>query len=176
MVEACSIIQVSGAARQDGPTRERTTRFRAEPMPEVILVSACLLGLPTRYDGGTRTSDQVRSLLEGRIAVPVCPEQLGGLPTPRSAHFIEQGTGEDVLAGRTRVVDKAGGDGTEQFLRGARMVARIAELVGAREVWFKEESPSCGVCLTSTAGEKVHGPGVTTALLQAGGLKVLGFE
>jgi len=109
--------------------------------------------------------------------VPVCPEQMGGLATPRPPHFIERGTGEDVLAGRSRVMNAEGGDATEHFLRGARMVARIAELVGADEAWLKEKSPSCGVCMTSSAGVKeAPGSGVATALLRSLGITVRGFD
>jgi len=142
---------------------------------DIVLVSACLLGLPTRYDGRSAASDRVLAAAGRCILVPVCPEQMGGLPTPRPAHFIERGTGEDVLAGRSRVVDLEGRDATECFLRGARVVARVAELVGAREVWLKEKSPSCGVERTSTAEGKVPGPGVTAALLRSLGLTLRGF-
>ena len=114
-------------------------------------------------------------LADDRILVPVCPEQLGGLPTPRPRHYLERGTGEDVLAGRSRVVNDAGGEATEHFLRGARMVLRVAELAGAGEAWFKEKSPSCGVCWTARAGETVPGSGVTTALLREHGIVVRGF-
>ena len=144
-------------------------------MSEVIVVSACLLGLPTRYDGCPSTNEKVLSAIGSRVVVPVCPEQLGGLPTPRPPHFFDRGTGEDVLAGRSRVVNEDGGDATEEFLRGARTVVRIAELVGAREAWFKERSPSCGVQTTSLGEKKVPGPGVTTALLRSRGIRVRGF-
>ena len=145
-------------------------------MTDIVLVSACLLGLPTRYDGRSAASDRVLAAAGHCILVPVCPEQMGGLPTPRPAHFIERGTGEDVLAGRSRVVDLEGRDATDCFLRGARVVARVAELVGAREVWLKEQSPSCGVQWTTSQGKRVRGPGVTTALLRARGIEVRGFS
>ena len=145
-------------------------------MSDVIVVSACLLGLPTRYDGCSAASDEALSGLSDRIAVPVCPEQLGGLSTPRPPHFFDRGTGEDALAGCSRVVNADGGDATEEFLRGAQMVVRIAEIVGAREVWLKEKSPSCGVCWTTSGEETVAGSGVATALLRSRGFRVRGFD
>ena len=145
-------------------------------MSEVIIVSACLLGLPTRYDGCPSANDEVLSAIGSRVVVPVCPEQLGGLPTPRSPYFLECGNGEDVLAGRSRVVNEDGGDATEEFLRGAHTVVRIAELAGAREAWLKEKSPSCGVSWTAASEGTATGPGVTTALLRSRGIRVRGFD
>jgi len=142
---------------------------------EIIVVSACLLGLPTRYDGCPSANEEALSAIGSRIVVPVCPEQLGGLPTPRPPHFLDRGTGQDVLTGRSRVLNEDGDDATEEFLRGARVVLRIAELVGAREAWLKEKSPSCGVEVTSLGEQKVPGPGVTTALLRSHGVRVRGF-
>jgi uncharacterized protein YbbK (DUF523 family) len=80
-----------------------------------------------------------------------------------------------VLAGRSRVVSAEGADVSAAFLRGAQLVARLAELVGAREAWLKERSPSCGVRWTPTAGATVAGPGVTAALLLSRGLELRGF-
>ncbi len=145
-------------------------------MSDVVIVSACLLGLPTRYDASSTPSQEALSAISDRILVPVCPEQLGGLPTPRSPYFLECGTGEDVLADRARVVNADGEDATENFLRGARTVVRIAELAGAREAWLKEKSPSCGVCWTTSGEETVAGPGVATALLRSRGIRVRGFD
>jgi len=144
-------------------------------MTAVIVVSACLIGLPTRYDGRSAACAEVLSRAEDCTLVPVCPEQLGGLPTPRPPHYCQRGTGRDVLAGRSRVVTAEGGDATLAFLRGAQLVARLTELCGAREVWLKEKSPSCGVRWTTSEGRTVAGPGVTAALLLARGLDLRGF-
>jgi uncharacterized protein YbbK (DUF523 family) len=145
-------------------------------MPEIVLVSACLLGLPTRYDGNAKTNEEVLASLSGKVAVPVCPEQLGGLPTPRSPHAIDGGSGEEVLAGRAHLLSPDGGDATEEFLRGARLAARIAEITGAGEAWLKEGSPSCGVRCTTSSDGRVTGPGVTSALLRSRGIKIVGYE
>jgi uncharacterized protein YbbK (DUF523 family) len=144
-------------------------------MSPVVIVSACLVGLPTRYDGRSASSEEVLAAARDRTLVPVCPEQLGGLPTPRPPHFCQLGAGEDVLAGRSRVVTAEGGDGTAAFLHGAELVARLAELCGAQEAWLKEKSPSCGVRWTTSDGKTVAGPGVTAALLLSRGLRLRGF-
>ncbi len=145
-------------------------------MSDVVIVSACLLGLPTRYDASSTPSQEALSAISDQILVPVCPEQLGGLPTPRSPYFLECGNGEDVLADRIRVVNANGEDATENFLRGARTVVRIAELAGAREAWLKEKSPSCGVSWTTSSEGTAAGPGVATALLRSRGIRVRGFD
>ncbi len=140
-----------------------------------MLVSACLAGVACRYDGGSCPHEEVVALVRAGRALPVCPEQLGGLPTPRPRAEIRDGDGADVLAGRARVVDEAGRDVTDAFMRGAEEVLRVARLTGARQAILKARSPSCG------AGE-IHdgtfrgalrpGDGVTAALLRREGLDV----
>jgi len=141
-----------------------------------ILVSACLLGLPTRYNGAHCRREEVLALANGHVLIPACPEQLGGLPTPREAAEINQGAGEDVLDGRAQVVSRRGADVTANFLRGAKAVAHLAELFGARRAILKESSPSCGVRRIKRAGQDVRGAGVTTALLLRKGIQVDGIE
>ncbi|NLG85218.1 MAG: DUF523 domain-containing protein [Firmicutes bacterium] len=113
--------------------------------PGPILVSACLLGLACRYDGGHCRHEGVLRLLAGREIVPVCPEVLGGLAIPRPPAEIVGGNGHDVLAGRARVVDKTGRDVTEAFRRGAEAALAKAEACGVKAAVLKERSPSCGV-------------------------------
>lgn len=142
-----------------------------------ILVSACLLGRPVRYDGTGRPSDD--ALLaqwreEGRL-VPICPEVRGGLPVPRPAAEIHGGSGADVLDGRARVLTRDGGDVTGQFLDGARHALEEARSCGARIAILKEGSPSCGARRVhdgTFTGRKVPGTGVTTALLERHGVAV----
>lgn len=140
-----------------------------------VIVSACLLGLRTRYDGQDALSMEAVSLVEGRIAVPVCPEQLGGLPTPRPASEIVSGDGTGVLDGAATVVDEFGADVTPGFLKGAMNVLRIARFSGAAEAFLKEHSPSCGVNAICRGSRCVNGAGVTAALLKREGLLVRGF-
>lgn len=144
-------------------------------MREPILVSACLLGLPTRYDGASKRSDAVLSWLahENLIAIPICPEQLAGLPTPREQTFFFSGDGDAVLAGHGEVRSRSGRTMNAAFLQGARAVLRIAELSGCRRALLKERSPSCGVHQICRGTMRVAGRGVTTALLTGSGITVL---
>ena len=114
-------------------------------MPKKIyLVSACLLGLPTRYDGGHNRSAALRRICRRHRVIPVCPEQLGGLPTPRRPAEIRSGDGQAVLQGKAVVVDDAGADVTMQFLRGALAALRMAQLYRVDGAILKSGSPSCG--------------------------------
>jgi len=157
-------------AAEDGSGAEPTVGEWARPP---LLVSACLVGLCTRLDGGARCFPQVLALSSRYCLVPVCPEQLGGSPTPRPPAEIRQGTGDDVLDGRTRVVTEDGHDLTDVYLRGAAQTAAVARLVGARAAVLKARSPSCGVGATYD-GTFTHtilqGSGVTAALLTRAGV------
>jgi uncharacterized protein YbbK (DUF523 family) len=133
---------------------------------QLILVSGCLAGLQTRYDNKIVDHPRCREALRGCTWIPVCPEQLGGLPTPRCPADIVGGDGNDVLEGRARVVCDNGSDVTEQFIRGAEMVVEIASRLEIEKVYLKARSPSCGVTKT----------GVTAALLRAHGFELEEFE
>lgn len=140
-----------------------------------VIVSACLLGLRTRYDGSASLSPEAAALVEGRAIVPVCPEQLGGLPTPRTPAGITSGDGRAVLDGEARVVDDNGEDVTARFLKGAAETLRIALLTGASEAFLKEKSPSCGSSIICRDGRCEPGMGVTAALLSREGIAIKGF-
>ncbi|NPA48523.1 MAG: DUF523 domain-containing protein [Thermodesulfobacteria bacterium] len=114
-------------------------------MSGVVLVSACLLGLCTRYDGASKASSRVLKLAKTHVLLPVCPEQLGGLPTPRPPADLYGGDGFSVLAGEARVITRNGQDVTEAFLRGAEEVAKLARILGVRQALLKSRSPSCGL-------------------------------
>ena len=131
-----------------------------------FLISACLVGLCTRYDGQTKANPDCLSQIKTTNWVPICPEQLGGLPTPREAADIIDGDGKDVLAGKARVVTKSGIDLTAEFIRGAEQVLQIAQLQHPSMAFLKARSPSCAV------SGKI---GVTAALLQANGIEVKEF-
>ncbi|MDN5347962.1 MAG: hypothetical protein PWP65_1526 [Clostridia bacterium] len=140
-----------------------------------VLVSACLLGFKCKYNGGhNAVPDLIKMHAEGR-AVPVCPEQLGGLPTPRPPAEIQGGEGRDVLSGRARVKDREGKDVTEAFIRGAMETLKLAQKINARVAILKEKSPSCGstqIYDGTFTGQLQPGAGVTAALLTGHGLKV----
>ncbi len=155
---------------------ETLEEFVARAGDSPILVSACLLGLRTRYDGDKRPSDEIIALSQARRLVPICPEQLGGLPTPRMKSSLSGGDGETVLAAGARVVNEAGREVTENFLRGARQTLNIAKTLGARFAILKERSPSCGVRRTSIDFEPADGCGVTTAALRVPGIEIFFVE
>lgn len=141
--------------------------------PGPVLVSACLLGRACRYDGGHCRCEDVALALAGREILSICPESLGGLTAPRAPAEILGGGGEDVLAGRARVIDREGVERTAAFLRGAGAVLALARERGAKAAVLKERSPSCGVHYIydgSFHGRTVPGQGVAAALLGAEGL------
>jgi len=136
---------------------------RTSPPP--ILVSACLLGVCCRYDGGSKPADAVLALAPRFHLVPVCPEQLGGLPTPRPRH---ERAGEGI-------VSEHGQDGTEAFERGAQEALRIAQITGCRRAILKARSPSCGVGEIydgTFSGALVRGDGVLAEKLKKAGIAV----
>lgn len=145
---------------------------------EPVLVSACLLGAECRYDGRHNRDGALERELAARglRAVPFCPEEYGGLGTPRPAAWIERESAEAVLDGRARVVTQAGVDVTSGFVKGAEGALATCEMHGIRRAFLKERSPSCGSCSTHVGGALVAGPGVTTALLQRHGIAVEGVE
>ncbi len=139
-----------------------------------VIVSACLLGANCRYDGGTKYHPELLSKLEGECLIPVCPEQLGGLGTPRPSAEIVEGSGPDVLEGRSRVVNHEGQDVTENYLRGAREVTSLARLLDVKCACLKELSPACGVKYIKRGDRRVPGMGVAAAALVGQGVKLVG--
>lgn len=134
-----------------------------------ILVSACLLGCPCRYDGDSRENEAVLALADEAVFIPVCPEQLGGLPTPRTP---SERLGD-------RVFMKTGEDVTAAYRKGAETALRMAKLLHADCALLKAHSPSCGKGLIydgSFTGNKIPGDGVTAALLREKGIPVFTEE
>lgn len=132
-----------------------------------ILISACLLGARVRHDGGHKRVDNEildRWRDEGRL-VPICPEEAGGLSTPRPP---SERRGD-------RVVAKTGADVTVEFNKGAEAALALAKLHKCRFALLKEASPSCGSSLVHDGtfqGVKIPGMGVAAALLHANGVEV----
>ena len=132
-----------------------------------VLVSACLLGVCCRYDGQSKAYPLVEELCRRHEVVPVCPEQLGGLSTPRTPAERQGG----------RVVTKTGGDVTAQYLRGAAEAVRLAQLLGCSVAVLKERSPSCGsgeIYDGTFTGTLTDGFGTAAEALRAAGIRVLG--
>lgn len=158
-----------------GPGEVRPAPQSEHAGAQSLLVSACLVGICTRFDGGARRDRSVLALAERFVLVPVCPEQLGGLSTPRPPAELQGGGGEDVLAGRARVRTLEAEDVTDCYVRGARATAAIGRLVDARGAVLKARSPSCGVGETYD-GSFQHrlrpGSGVTAALLLQEGYRL----
>jgi uncharacterized protein YbbK (DUF523 family) len=143
------------------------------------LVSVCLLGICTRYDGGCCPVSQLIQLAARGLAVPLCPEVAGGLPVPRPPAEIVGGDGQAVLDGQARVLTIDGEDVTGAFLAGARQALETAQRLGIRQAVLKEDSPSCGcgrIYDGTFSGHLVPGQGVTAALLQRNGITVLSEE
>ena len=134
-----------------------------------ILVSACLLGAACKYSGGNNLCPKVAALVEDYHLVPICPEQLGGLPTPRTP-AERQGD---------RVIAKDGRDVTDAYLRGAQEALKLATLFGCDTAILKARSPSCGahgIYDGSFTGTVIPGSGVTAALLAASGIRIITEE
>lgn len=142
----------------------------------MIIVSACLAGINCKYDGGNNYNRKVAAMVAKGEAIPVCPEQLGGCPTPRQPCEIAGGKGTEVLDKRAKVIDKEGRDLTCKFIKGAHETLKIAELTGAKAAILKDRSPSCGIgsIYDGTFSDKIiAGNGVTAELLLRKGIKLL---
>ncbi|WP_432663946.1 DUF523 domain-containing protein [Wukongibacter baidiensis] len=145
----------------------------------MILVSACLLGLDCRYDGGNTANKELLDFLKDKEFVMVCPEQLGGLQTPRNPSEISGEDGNAVLENGARVLDNQGMDVTCQFVKGAKETLKIAKLYNASMAILKERSPSCGstkIYDGKFQGKLKAGKGVTVALLEQNDVKVFSEE
>lgn len=142
----------------------------------MIIVSACLLGVKCRYDSGSSLDERLLTMASEVAFIPLCPEQLGGLSTPRVPAQIVKGNGEDVLNTRAKVVDVNSRDVTEQFLKGAEEVRRIAKLMRVSTAIMKEMSPSCGVYFIRKNNSTIEGMGVTSALLTREGVHVISSD
>lgn len=132
-----------------------------------ILISACLLGLPCRYDGASKPQPWAAALAQRHELVPVCPEQLGGLPTPREPSERREG----------HVVMRTGADVTEQYRRGAEAALALCRLLGCEAAILKERSPSCGhgkIYDGTFSGTLTKRDGVTAELLLRSGIRVYG--
>jgi uncharacterized protein YbbK (DUF523 family) len=142
-----------------------------------LLISACLLGQPVRYDGQSKSQNTacLAQLAAHYQLLPVCPECAGGLPVPRPAAEISNGDGHQVLLGLAKVVTASGEDVSQPFKAGAEHTLQLARQYGCHLALLKANSPSCGnhdIYDGSFSQQLQHGQGVTAALLQQHGLQV----
>lgn len=138
---------------------------------QIYLVSSCLAGINCRYDGKNNSNQKIVDLLKSGKAIPVCPEILGGLNTPRdpSEITIDQ-------QGNKKVVSKKGKDVTAEFKLGAEKALKIARIVGAEKAILQQRSPSCGskkIYDGSFSGTLIKGSGLTAELLKENGIEIL---
>lgn len=143
------------------------------------LCSACMVGVKCAYDGKDRFDSRSKDLFDKGLVIPVCPEQLGGLPTPRDRREVDGGNGAGVLDGKAKVIERSGSDATEQALKGAEETLKIAKQLGISEFIGKARSPSCGcgrIYDGTFSGTLVKGDGVTVALLKKNGIKTITQE
>lgn len=132
----------------------------------MIVVSACMAGIKCRYDGNDNSNEKVIELVKQGIAIPVCPEQLGGLSTPRNPAEIQS----------NKVITQNGIDVTDQFLKGADETLKIAKMIKCKKAILKQRSPSCGFGLIydgSHTGKIIEGTGFTARLLAENGIQIL---
>ena len=108
----------------------------------IVAASACLMGYCCRYDGRTSPSGTLVNRAAKEAVVPICPEELGGLSTPRTPCELRGGNGFDVLEGRARVVDREGNDVTRAFLRGAFAALKRIRENNIQFCFLKDKSPS----------------------------------
>jgi uncharacterized protein YbbK (DUF523 family) len=145
------------AGKQEHLFPQEECRSFAEP----VLISACLLGIPCRWHGRRpkRRDELLRRLKKRYVLVPVCPEQLGGMPTPRTSESLKGATGADILDGKARLIaPETGKDVTRFHIAGARHTLEIAQIVGSLRAYLKGGSPSCDK--EGVAGELLRRAGI----------------
>jgi len=143
------------------------------------LCSACLLGIKCRYNGKGKPNKKLVALAKKELLIPVCPEQLGGQPTPRPNAEIKNGNGKDVLKRKAKVYEDNGQDVTRYFINGAKEVLKIAKLYNVKVAILKQKSPSCGsgqIYDGTFSKNLISGDGVTSALLKKKGIKIISEE
>lgn len=145
----------------------------------MIVISACLCGVNCKYNGENNLNEKALKLFEEGKAVLICPEELGGMSTPRVPHEIKGGAGAEVLDGKALVISRDGEDSTEKFISGAKEALEIAKDADAKLAILKAKSPSCGcgkIYDGSFKGIKIDGNGVTAELFIRNGIKVITEE
>ncbi len=157
---------------------------------KIILCSACLMGINCRFDGKNNLNKKILKLRKKDILIPVCPEQLGGLPTPREQAEIQQifshnkdrfnNHSNSVFSSKKlKIFTKSGKNVTKNFIEGAKETLKIAKRLNLKFAIFKQNSPSCGcgkIYDGTFSGRLVKGDGITTSILKKNGIDVISDE
>ena len=145
----------------------------------MYIVSACLCGVNCKYSGGNNKNEKCMKLLREGRAILVCPEQMGGMNTPRNPVEIV-GTAKEIIEEKKgKLVDCEGNNNTESFIKGAYEVLNIVRETGINRAILKEGSPSCGCNLVydgTFSGKRVAGKGITAYILEKEGVNVFSDE
>lgn len=139
----------------------------------MILLSACLVGLNCKYNGGNNYNEQVYNLIKEGKAIPVCPEQLGGLTTPRTPAEIR------IIDGERRVFTSEGADVTDQFYKGSENVLEFAKKLNIKTAVLKSKSPTCGcgkIYNGNFENQLIDGNGILTQMLLDNGIEVINSD
>lgn len=135
----------------------------------MILVSACLCGINCKYNGSNNYDEKIFNLLKEGKAIPICPEQLGGLTTPRVPSEIKNG----------KVINKEGIDVTDNFIKGANEVLELTKKLNIKKAILKSKSPSCGkgkIYSGNFDNKLVDGNGILTEQLLKNGIEVINSD
>lgn len=141
----------------------------------MYLISACLCGINCKYNGGNNLNEKCLELFESGRGRLVCPEELGGLSTPRIPAEIK-GKVEEVLMGTSRIMNNENEEVSEEFIIGAKEILKIAKEEKIYKAILKDGSPSCGVNFIYDGnfnGNKINGCGITTYILRKNGVDVI---
>ena len=133
---------------------------------EKIIVSACLLGVNCKYNGGNNYNEKILEYLKDKQVIPICPEIMGGLPTPRIASEIKD----------NRVINKEKKDVTDNFKKGAEETLNLAKRLGVTKALLKSKSPSCGykkIYDGTFSDNLIDGNGITTELLLKNNFEII---
>ena len=138
----------------------------------MLLISACLVGINCKYNGKNNLNEELKKLVDEGKAIPICPEQMGGLPTPRVPSEIIKNE-----SGNIRVITKDGRDVTKEYKQGATRALKIAKALNINRAILKLKSPSCGcgkIYDGTFSGKLIDGNGITTQLFLENGIEVIG--
>jgi len=139
----------------------------------MIFVSACLAGINCKYSGGNNFNQKIFDMVKEGKAIPICPEQLGGLETPRNPAEIR------IIDGIQHVIDNKGNDLTKQFEKGAKEVIEFAKQLGVKSFILQPRSPSCGIGKIYSGnfdGKLVTGNGILVELCKNNGIEAINCE